>query len=505
MIPSFLKRLIPGHTTNWWERYFLVILAGAALLFMVICLTIGLHQSVWFDEAYSIMIAKQPAGQLVHLTSLDTHPPFYYLLLKGWATLFGWSELALRSLSVVAAGFAVFFAGLLMRRMFGVRAALITLPFAVFAPFLLRYGFEIRMYALASLISIAATYVLVRAQQTKEGRDQWLLYVLYGMLVALGVYTLYYTVLLWVAHLLWLIWVTRQQKQSIVKAPWMRAFGISFLLFLPWIPAFVMQIGNGALASISQPLTINNLMSIVSFWTVYEPTWQLSAFMSLLVLFVIVCVAYFVIKALRVVSAKQRPYLMLLIAYFGVPIAILMLVSLAHPVYVERYIAHIALGGMLFAGACVSLSLTRENRKEWWLVGGIIVVLLFGVVRLAQVGNFNFQRLQTPMMKLASASIRDCEQGTTVFAADPYVAIELAYYLPHCQIHFYSKSAILKGGFAPLSNSPLRVGDSARELSSSRKLYYVYYGQQRNVMPDTLKQVSISSFNTVNIATFVIE
>ena len=57
---------------------------------MAIGLWIGLRQSVWFDEAYSIMVAKQSVGEAIRLTALDTHPPLYYLFLKAWACLFGW-------------------------------------------------------------------------------------------------------------------------------------------------------------------------------------------------------------------------------------------------------------------------------------------------------------------------------------------------------------------------------------------------------------------------------
>jgi len=189
MVRMLLSRLSPWRRLTWSERHFTPLLVVAGLLAVVMSLIIGASQSVWFDEAYSILLARQPVGDLLHLTAVDTHPPFYYLVLKAWAALFGWSEFALRSLSALAAGGAVVTAGLLVKKLFGVRAALVALLFVAFAPFLLRYGFEIRMYALASLIGIAATYVLLLATEAK-GRRQWLLYGFYAVLVTLGVLTL---------------------------------------------------------------------------------------------------------------------------------------------------------------------------------------------------------------------------------------------------------------------------------------------------------------------------
>src|SRR6266542_3589812 len=124
-----IKRLLGlfNKTAPWYERYFIWLVVSAAVLAMAISLGIGLMQSVWFDEAYSILLAKQPVADLIHLTSIDTHPPLYYLVLKLWAGLFGWGEFALRSLSVLAMGAALAIGALLVKRLFGVKAALVTL------------------------------------------------------------------------------------------------------------------------------------------------------------------------------------------------------------------------------------------------------------------------------------------------------------------------------------------------------------------------------------------
>ncbi|HEY5695459.1 MAG TPA: hypothetical protein VIQ80_01340, partial [Candidatus Saccharimonadales bacterium] len=79
-----IQTMVDRFRSRSLEKYFIPTLIVVALGAMVISLMIGLAQSVWFDEAYSIMLAKQPILNLIHLTSADTHPPFYYLLLKGW-------------------------------------------------------------------------------------------------------------------------------------------------------------------------------------------------------------------------------------------------------------------------------------------------------------------------------------------------------------------------------------------------------------------------------------
>lgn len=57
------------------------------------------HQSIWFDEAFAWNIIIQ--DNMYPRISTDTHPPLYYLMLRGWVTLTGDSALALRYLSAL--------------------------------------------------------------------------------------------------------------------------------------------------------------------------------------------------------------------------------------------------------------------------------------------------------------------------------------------------------------------------------------------------------------------
>lgn len=507
MIVPFLKRLFFIKKAPWSERHFIFILIIAAVLSALISLAIGLNQSVWFDEAYSIFLAKQPVAELMRLTSIDGHPPLYYLLLKGWATLFGFGELALRTLSVITMGGVVVIAALLAKRLFGVRAALFTLPLLVIAPFMLRYGFEIRMYALAALIGITATYVLVVARQTKDSRRQWMLYAAYAVLVALGVYTLYYTGLLWVAHLVWLLWLAIKERQSLFTARWPVAFAASVVLFIPWLPTFLAQLGNGALSPVVRTLTLEQLLGIVTFNFLYQPVWQPGVIGSFLILLVIITVTYFAIKAFKHASLHERQHLVLLGLYVLVPVLLLMAVSLAKPMYIERYLAHLIVGGLLFIGATVALTIAHQKSVRAWLGAGLLLaVMAGGAIHLMQIGNYNFQRSQLPSTKYAAEVVTaDCNDDALIVAKDPYVAIELLYYLPHCQVYFFNETAELSGGYAPVSNSPLRVVNSSDLVGLAERVYYIYDGEPGVEFSDRFKELSESVFDTTYVREFSVE
>src|SRR3989344_2939011 len=58
-------------------------------------------QSLWRDEAFSYLLAQKSIIDIIRLTAQDFNPPFYYIMLHFWISIFGKSEIALRSLSFV--------------------------------------------------------------------------------------------------------------------------------------------------------------------------------------------------------------------------------------------------------------------------------------------------------------------------------------------------------------------------------------------------------------------
>ncbi|MBC7868832.1 glycosyltransferase family 39 protein [Candidatus Saccharibacteria bacterium] len=445
---------------NWWAW---VILAVVVTYVVIMLLARG--QSIWFDEGYSIMIAQKPIDQLLALTAVDAHPPFYYLLLKAWAGVFGWSEFALRSLSAGAAAITVGVALLLIRRLFTTRVALVVLPFLIVSPFFLRYGYEIRMYAVVGLIGVLATWVLVRA--VESGRTRW--WVGYAVLVALGMYTLYMSVVIWLAHFVWLTVRTFQHKQSLIQQKWFIAYIGAVALFVPYLPIFADQTFNSALPGIGGPLTIEKLSGILGLMISYTPSWQIGGVLSLGLLTVIGLGIYLAVFVWKQSAAGQRQNLQLMFYCVGVPLVFYILVSLLpRPFFIDRYMAHVAVFIYALLGIILALGWRHGKRIIATLFGGLVIILLsFGVLRLQDTGNFNFERMQLPMTTELRQSI-SCTDNTVIVADDPYTYIDSHYYFAECDLRFYSKQPVAnRGGYALLGDSSARLASSNGLAASS--------------------------------------
>ncbi len=483
-------------------QLFRLVVVVAAVVAGMISLWIGLRQSLWFDEIYSILLAKQPIGELLRLTALDTHPPLYYILLKGWASLFGWSELSLRAASVGSMMLSIVIGGLLLRRMFGTRLAIGGLLLVMIAPLLLRYGFEIRMYADASLAGIAATYALYSAWQASGRRRVWWL-VAYGLLVAAGTYLLYYLVFLWIAHVVWLLYVHLRRKQP-WKAllPYVATYAGAVALFMPWLPAFIGQLSNGAMAPIGLPLNLENLLGVASFNLFYQPLYMVSVGVTVIAIAVAAALVWAIPRARQALKGKGDE-VALLIMYIGVPIVLLMGISLFLPMYTERYLSHVAIGLMLLLGVIVTAAVQhsgRQRNRAVWMLAIVYGAVLIGTVHLINMGNFNFQRFQMPMAKEAAAGLATCAPGSRLLAEDPFVAIELSHYLPDCPVYFVIQWQTLSGGYVWLSGSSRQVKD-VNTLTDPR-ITYVYYDEPEQPLPDAYKEHNRHEYGALKVVEY---
>lgn len=146
---------MPPKTLGPERLALLGILALAALLRVF---QLG-HDSLWVDEAFSARIANSSVSSLLdQATSADPNPPLYYLLLRGWISLFGDSEVALRALSALAGVVLVFVVFTLGRRLGGSRVGLIAALLAAVSEFLVHYSQEARVYSLLALFTAGSYY-----------------------------------------------------------------------------------------------------------------------------------------------------------------------------------------------------------------------------------------------------------------------------------------------------------------------------------------------------------
>ncbi len=125
---------------------------------------VALNQSLWLDEATTAQTVKHFSyiDLIFRFASTDFHPPLYYLFMKAWTSLFGYSEIALRMPSVLfslIAGWFVYLIGnIVINKKSGVWAA----AFFLFNPLIVYYSQEARMYSMATCFLTVAVYLFIQ-------------------------------------------------------------------------------------------------------------------------------------------------------------------------------------------------------------------------------------------------------------------------------------------------------------------------------------------------------
>ena len=174
-------------TTNPDRRIlwgWIVLLAAAVVVYAA-----GLaHESFWYDEAYSAVMAGYLPWQIPALVTVDNHPPLYYMLLSLVRLALGNSEWALRSLSVAGAVGLVALGAGPVRRIFGNRSAFLYGIAVLFTPAVLIYAHEARMYSLA-ICAVTAGALYGYLAVTGNRRSDW---ALFGAATLAGAYLHYY-------------------------------------------------------------------------------------------------------------------------------------------------------------------------------------------------------------------------------------------------------------------------------------------------------------------------
>ncbi len=197
-------------------RFWLLIICFVALALRLYNLT---YHSLWFDEAISVHWARQSVARILEVgltLEEDRLPPLYYLLLKGWTSLVGFSETGVRSLSVLQGTLLVAVMAAVSKTLFNRRVALLTALLVALNPFLIWYAQETRMYAQAALFSALTVWAFLRLVSNQRsvvssqiGTFYVLRFTFYAALFILfalaGLYTHLYTGFLLPALGLWLV------------------------------------------------------------------------------------------------------------------------------------------------------------------------------------------------------------------------------------------------------------------------------------------------------------
>jgi mannosyltransferase len=393
----------PPHATTpraWPIQGSRAVLPGTMLMFAVAAITaFGLilrlqglaAASLWSDEAFSAYwIHRSLSFIWTDGLVIETTPPLYYMLLKGWAIIFGSDDWSLRLFSAVASTATIPLVFLLASEIFGAAAGVAAALAFALLPMQLFYAQEARVYALLPLfyaMTLLALWRFVgaaRAGLAASHRGALVVYALGLVLLIYGHATSVFTVAALSACGLLLLAGTAAGRKALPG--FILANAAVALLSVPQLYAILMQAGRQDLNWIQPPdlvallnVMTNLLVDPVTPQSLFRISCIVSAVATLLLAVLLPFLRLGRMAALLLIGVPMlffltvvglsflSPFLIPRITiWFGVPIAVLAgaaLVSTA-PVWLR--------GGLALAlAACIGLGMqgvyvrVLDDKDDW--------------------------------------------------------------------------------------------------------------------------------------------
>lgn len=203
---------------------------------------VAINQSLWLDEAIGAIAVKTYTYWeiLTQFSKFDNHPPLYYLTLKLWTDLFGYSELSLRLPSIIFGLGTIVLTYLIARlisdknRFFHVLSALLIAT----SQFHIYYSQEARMYSMAAFFVALACFAFLALAKTGKN-SSW---VIFSFAITGMVLTDYMPVFLFPVFWIFSFFYKKEVRWWL---PFLIAHIPIAILFYFWLPIFNVQAEAG--------------------------------------------------------------------------------------------------------------------------------------------------------------------------------------------------------------------------------------------------------------------
>jgi hypothetical protein len=345
-------------------RYLPIGFIGAGLVLRVLFL---LNSPLWYDESFTMLIARLDIEHLLAATMGDVHPPLYYMLINGLFNLLPGANqfLLLRGFSVICSLVAMLQVWVVSGELhLSERARLIALGIMAAAPVEVYYAQEGRMYAFLQVLILAQLIFGLR----RQWRDLTLVTIL---TLYTHNYGLFYSAVIYAVAIMRELKRERPMYRAHVDpmfemAPFWSGV-IAFGTFLPWLFFVTLgQMGMVAKGYWIQPLTLGNVLySMLQItWTTVMPGWLIFLAAPALALLVMFATEN---------GLKQRRFALLAMAFGPLLLAVVMSITWK-PVLLFR-----GLFGTIPALILLLSEATERKRAWFWMsIAAPVLVIIMG-------------------------------------------------------------------------------------------------------------------------------
>ncbi|MBR1376423.1 MAG: glycosyltransferase family 39 protein [Bacilli bacterium] len=235
-----------------------IIILGSLFLLLPI-----FHESLWFDEAYSVGLANHNFIDIWTIGGHDVHPILYYFFLHTIYLIFRSKSIIIyRLFSWLCFTLLGIIGYTHIKKDFNEKVGLIFSFLVYFLPVSGLYSGEIRMYALGMLLG---TLMSIHAYRIYKNDIKKSTLPIFGLCSLALAYTHYYGLMLaGIINLALFIYLIKEKRQKDLKKFIIIAI-IQVILYIPWLIFFVTQlkgVSSGFWINITFPGTLYEILTV---------------------------------------------------------------------------------------------------------------------------------------------------------------------------------------------------------------------------------------------------
>ncbi len=411
------------------------------ILFLLVA---AFHQDIWFDESYSVAIARHSFSEIWTISGNDVHPPLYYWMLHIVGMVSNYHIIVYRLFSVLAIAIVGILGYTHIRKDFGEKTGIIFSFLTYFLPVMSTYSQEIRMYSWSCLLVLLVGiygYRLYQNIKNKENKQEEILkkeklknLILFGIFSIGCCYIHYYALATTgIINLLLLIYIIKnRKKEKILLRNFIILAILQIILYIPWIVFFVSQlkhVGGGFWIS----LGLNTAVEVPSFQFRRQLDTTFS-FDSNTIVALVAAISMYIYIGYRIYGAKKEkenilPGILALGIYCTV-IVCMLIISFVMPILFARYL--LVMTGLYVFG--LAFFMAKEKRK-WITVSICIIILILGII--SNVTNITINYDASNMKQIEYLQERIQEDDILVYSNIGNGGV-IAAFFPNNKQYFYN-------------------------------------------------------------------
>jgi uncharacterized membrane protein len=440
--------------------------------------------SLWSDEIFSRYYVDLFGLHYVLSDGLskETNPPTYYLLLHGWISLFGDSEVALRSLSAAISILCVPVTYLLGRELGGKSWGLAGALLFALCPASLYFAQETRVYALFMLVSTVVLWSAAVYQRDARSVKATAFYLLSATL-CLYLHVTGLLLVLACSGAIWLYLISNGETARQARFKWMVLNGIVLLLGLPYF-LHVLTASHTGIIDYMPPAGIHQLVyciSLVASGMVTPYPWP--AFLLAVALWVTLAVSLW----LQPLSRRAS------VTLIGVPclfITLVLLVSFRRPILLPRTLVWMVAPLCVIAGK----QLLTAGRLRYVVLVSLVAV--FGTGLFFQMTRPNSDK--EPWRDISREVGPDLERADLVVLSPVSNPMVLSYYAPRVKnIRLWDASlrpTIMSAAAERLHIASISEAEILQAIKAKRSVWVLSHSFDLDRVNDLRSQVPATVF-----------